>query len=175
MGVKKPIIGIVSGSTSDFPSLEDAMNALDELQIPYSLDVKSAHRLPNDMEIYAKDAGKKGLKVIIAAAGGAVDLTGMIAAHTIIPVIGLPIKSNDLNGMDSLLSMVQMPNGTPVGVMGIGRGKNAALYAAQILAISDKGLGERLMKFRERMGDSTRTNARKEILKKAKSHPYLSV
>ena len=175
MATRKAIIGIVSGSTSDFPSLEDAMNTLDELEIPYSLDVKSAHRLPNDMESYAKEARKKGLKVIIAAAGGAVDLTGMIAAHTILPVIGLPIRSNDLNGMDSLLSMVQMPTGVPVGVMGIGRGKNAALYAAQILAISENGLGERLMKFRERMRESTRIDSRKEILKKAKSHPYLSV
>ncbi len=175
MGARKPIIGIVSGSTSDFPPLEEAMSTLDELKIPYSLDVKSAHRLPDDMEKYAKQAREKGIRIIIAAAGGAVDLSGMIAAHTIIPVIGLPIKTKDLDGMDSLLSMVQMPSGIPVGVMGIGRGRNAALYAAQILAVSEKEIADRLIKYRKKMSDQTRTNSKKEIKKQAKSHKYLSV
>src|SRR3989304_4292768 len=144
---KKALVGVVSGSTSDFPTLEATLSTLDELEIPYSLDVKSAHRTPDDMEQYAKEAKQNGLKVIIAVAGGAVDLSGMIAAHTSLPVIGLPVKTSALNGVDSLYSMVQMPEGIPVAVVGIDRGKNAALYAARNLAGYSKDIEKRVIAY----------------------------
>jgi len=161
----KPLVGIVCGSTSDFEVVKPALRTLEALEIPYALDVKSAHRTPDDMTEYAKSAEEKGLKVIIACAGGAVDLSGMIAAYTILPVIGLPVKTQALGGVDSLYSMVQMPEGIPVGTMGIDRGKNAAIFAAEILAISDQMIREKLRSYRRDLASGTRNNAEAEIAK----------
>lgn len=175
MADRKPLVGVVCGSTSDFAALEDALKTLDELEISYTLDVKSAHRQPDDMAQYAKEAENKDLKVIIAAAGGAVDLSGMIAAYTILPVIGLPVRTSDLNGLDSLLSIVQMPNGIPVGTMGINRGKNAAIYAAEILALDDDTTRGRLRDYRNRSTSLTRIDAEKKIseIKKNGTHSHM--
>jgi len=157
------VVGIVCGSVSDFPAVEETMKTFDELAIPYSLDVKSAHRLPDDMRKYALEAEKKGYKVIVAAAGGAVDLSGMIASYTLLPVIGIPVKTSALSGLDSLYSMVQMPEGVPVGVMGIDRGRNAALFAAEILGVSDLDIRARLQRYRSELADKTRKDAAKTI------------
>ncbi len=174
MSKRKPLVGIVCGSTSDIIAIEDALKILDELEVPYTLDIKSAHRLPDDMIEYAKEAESRGLKVIIAAAGGAVGLSGMIAAYTILPVIGLPIKTSDLSGIDSLLSIVQMPNGVPVGTMGINRGKNAAIYAVEILALYDDAIRRRLRDYRVKAGSLTRVDAEKRISEiKSGTHPYM--
>jgi 5-(carboxyamino)imidazole ribonucleotide mutase len=159
----KALVGIVCGSTSDFETVKPALVTLDELRIPYSLDVKSAHRMPDDMVKYARGAERKGLRVIIACAGGAVDLSGMIAAYTILPVIGLPVKTSALGGIDSLYSMVQMPEGIPVGTMGIDRAKNAALYAAAIIATHDESVRERLRTYRANLTTTTRTEATKRV------------
>ena len=168
-------MGIVCGSVSDFPAMEETMKVLDELGIGYSVDVKSAHRLPDDMRRYAREAEKKGYRVIVAVAGGAVDLSGMIAAYTVLPVIGLPVKTSALSGVDSLYSMVQMPEGIPVAVVGIDRGKNAGLFAAEILANSDLKLRSKLRLYREKLAERTREKAKKDIgeLHKSRKHPGL--
>ncbi len=158
-------MGIVCGSTSDLETLKPTIQTLEELKIPYTLDVKSAHRLPDEMRSYAMTAEDRGYKVIIACAGGAVDLSGMIAAYTLIPVIGLPVKTSALGGIDSLYSMVQMPEGVPVGTMGIDRGRNAALFACEILGISNEEIRERLRSFRESMASRVRKEAQNEISK----------
>ena len=163
MAGKKALVGIVCGDTSDFETLKPALVTLDELRIPYSLDVKSAHRMPDDMVTYAREAERKVLRVIIACAGGAVDLSGMIAAYTILPVIGLPVKTSALGGIDSLYSMVQMPEGIPVGSDGIDRAKNAALYAAAIIATHDESVKERLRTYRANLTTTIRTEATKRI------------
>jgi phosphoribosylaminoimidazole carboxylase PurE protein len=157
------VVGIVCGSVSDFGTVDETMKTLDELGVTYSLDVKSAHRLPDDMREYAIEAEKRGYKVIIAAAGGAVDLSGMIAAYTLLPVIGLPVKTASLSGLDSLFSMVQMPEGVPVGVMGIERGKNAAIFAAEILGLGDPELRRKLQRYRAKLAERTRAEAAKTI------------
>ena len=162
---RHPLVGIVCGSVSDLDALKPTIQTLEELEIPYTLDVKSAHRLPDEMRNYAKTAEDKGYKAIIACAGGAVDLSGMIAAYTLVPVIGLPVKTSALGGIDSLYSMVQMPEGIPVGTMGIDRGKNAALFAAEILGTSNEKIKERLRSFRESMASRVREDAQNEISK----------
>jgi 5-(carboxyamino)imidazole ribonucleotide mutase len=154
--------------------VEETMKTLDELGVCYSLDVKSAHRLPDDMREYAIEAEERGYSVIIAAAGGAVDLSGMIAAYTLLPVIGLPVKTASLGGLDSLYSMVQMPEGVPVGVMGIERGKNAAIFAAEILGLGDPRLRERLRGYRRKLAERTRAEAAKTIGEVKKSKKNLS-
>jgi phosphoribosylaminoimidazole carboxylase PurE protein len=174
MPSRKPTVGIVCGSVSDFGTVEETMKTLDELGVSYSLDVKSAHRLPDEMREYALEAEKRGYKVIIAAAGGAVDLSGMIAAYTLLPVIGLPVKTAAMGGLDSLYSMVQMPEGVPVGVMGIERGKNAAIFAAEILGLGDSHLRERLEGYRERLAERTRVDAAKRIGEVRKSKKHIS-
>lgn len=158
-------IGVVCGSVSDFETLKPALQTLEEFDIQYTLNVRSAHRTPDDMREYALDAEKNGYKVIIACAGGAVDLSGMIAAYTLLPVIGLPVRTPALNGLDSLYSMVQMPEGIPVGVVGIDRGKNAALLAVEILAVSDSNIKEKLRSYRNNLTSKTRLDSRKEITK----------
>jgi 5-(carboxyamino)imidazole ribonucleotide mutase len=160
-----PLVGVVCGSVSDFETLKLTLETLEELKIPYSLDVKSAHRMPDDMREYARSAEEKGIKVIIACAGGAVDLSGMIAAYTILPVIGLPVKTSALNGVDSLYSMVQMPEGIPVGTVGIDRGKNAALFACEILATANDSIRQRLHVYRKNLTEKTRTDSGKSISK----------
>jgi phosphoribosylaminoimidazole carboxylase PurE protein len=139
-----PLVGIVGGSRSDFPVLEQAVAVLAELGVPCELRVVSAHRTPDHLFRYAETAGARGIRVIIAGAGGAAHLPGMLASKTLLPVIGVPIPTQHLGGLDSLLSIVQMPRGIPVATVAIGNADNAALLAAQILALSDPALAERL-------------------------------
>ena len=141
-----PLVGIVMGSDSDWPVMEAAAKALDEFEIPYEVDVVSAHRMPREMIAYGENAAERGLKVIIAGAGGAAHLPGMLASVTPLPVIGVPVPLKYLDGMDSLLSIAQMPGGVPVGTLAIGRAGavNAGLLAAAILALSDPALAARL-------------------------------
>ncbi len=150
MTQRSPVVGIIMGSKSDAPTLRHAWEMLDNLDVPYEKRVVSAHRMPDQMFRYAEEAEGRGLRVIIAGAGGAAHLPGMIAAKTLIPVLGVPILSHALHGVDSLLSIVQMPGGIPVGTLAIGDAgaKNAALLAAQILALHDPALRERLQQFR---------------------------
>jgi len=145
-----PVVGIVGGSRSDFPTLEVAVAILDELGVRSELKVVSAHRTPDRLFRYAEEAAGRGIRVIIAGAGGAAHLPGMLAAKTVLPVIGVPIPTEHLGGLDSLLSIVQMPRGVPVATVGIGNATNAGLLAASILAISDEGLAERLAAWRQR-------------------------
>jgi 5-(carboxyamino)imidazole ribonucleotide mutase len=148
---ERPVVGVIGGSRSDFPVLEQAGALLTELGIPFELRVISAHRTPALMTDYARSAADRGLRVIIAGAGGAAHLPGMVAAQTLLPVIGLPIALSTLDGLDSLLSIVQMPRGVPVATVAIGNGENAALLAARILALDDAGLRDRLAAHRERL------------------------
>ena len=143
-----PLVGIVGGSRSDFPILEKAMALLERLAVPCELRVVSAHRTPDHLFRYAETAAARGIRVIVAGAGGAAHLPGMIAAKTSLPVIGVPIPTEHLGGLDSLLSIVQMPRGIPVATVAIGNAENAALLAAAILALSDEGLAARLAEFR---------------------------
>ncbi|EIO5737814.1 5-(carboxyamino)imidazole ribonucleotide mutase [Listeria monocytogenes] len=144
------VIGVIMGSTSDWDTMKKACDVLDELEIAYEKKVVSAHRTPDLMFQYAEQARERGLKLIIAGAGGAAHLPGMVAAKTTLPVIGVPIKSKALNGMDSLLSIVQMPGGVPVATVAIGESGavNAGLLAAQILSITDDAITNRLEKRR---------------------------
>jgi len=137
----RPVVGIVMGSDSDWPVMEQAALALDELGIPYEADVVSAHRMPAEMIEYGRTAADRGLRVVIAGAGGAAHLPGMLASVTVLPVIGVPVPLKHLDGMDSLLSIVQMPAGIPVATVSIGGARNAGLLAARILA-SDPSAGE---------------------------------
>jgi phosphoribosylaminoimidazole carboxylase PurE protein len=146
MAAPVPVVGIVMGSASDWPSLEPAANLLQEWDIGVEVSVASAHRSPHQAQAYAREASGRGLKVIIAAAGAAAHLAGVLAAETTLPVIGVPIPSSSLQGLDSLLSTVQMPAGVPVATMALGApgAKNAAILAAQILALSEPRLQEKL-------------------------------
>ncbi len=150
MNTASPRVGIVMGSRSDWDTLEKAAHLLDELGIPYETRVVSAHRTPDLMFEYAGGAAGRGLKAIIAGAGGAAHLPGMIAAKTRLPVLGVPVKSRALNGLDSLLSIVQMPKGVPVATFAIGTAgaANAALFAAALLAVEDAGVAKRLEAWR---------------------------
>jgi 5-(carboxyamino)imidazole ribonucleotide mutase len=147
---KTPVIGVVMGSRSDWETMRHAAETLDALAIPHEVTVVSAHRTPGWLYDYAKSAASRGLRVIIAGAGGAAHLPGMVAAITHLPVLGVPVESRVLKGLDSLLSIVQMPAGVPVGTLAIGiaGAKNAALLAAAILATTDPGLSRRLRSFR---------------------------
>ena len=133
-------VAIIMGSDSDWPTMEAAANVLDDFGISYTAEVVSAHRMPDEMAEFAKSATKNGYKVIIAGAGGAAHLPGMVASLTVLPVIGVPVALEKLEGMDSLLSIVQMPAGIPVATVGIGNAKNAGILAARILATSDSAL-----------------------------------
>ena len=150
MTVAKPVVGIIMGSRSDWPTLKAAASILDTLKVPYETRVVSAHRTPKRLYSYAASAQKRGLKVIIAGAGGAAHLPGMTASMTVLPVLGVPIESRTLKGLDSLLSINQMPAGVPVGTLAIGEAgaTNAGLLAAQILALGDKKLAARIAAFR---------------------------
>jgi len=148
-----PVVGVVGGSRSDFPILEKATALLEMLDITCELKVVSAHRSPDHLFRYAEGATARGLRVIIAGAGGAAHLPGMLASKTLLPVIGVPIPTKHLGGLDSLLSIVQMPRGIPVATVAIGNAENAALLAAEILALGDPALGERLAAYR---ADQTR-------------------
>jgi phosphoribosylaminoimidazole carboxylase PurE protein len=139
-----PLVGIIMGSDSDLPTMQPAADALDEFGIPYELEVVSAHRTPKRMFDYAQSARARGLRLIIAGAGGAAHLPGMVASLTPLPVIGVPVESHALKGMDSLLSIVQMPKGVPVATVAIGNGRNAGLLAVRILATTDPALAGQL-------------------------------
>ena len=141
-------VGIVGGSRSDFPVLEKAAALLTELGVANELRVVSAHRTPDLLYRYAEEASRRGIEVIIAGAGGAAHLPGMLAAKTIVPVIGVPIPTQHLGGLDSLLSIVQMPRGVPVATVAIGNAENAAILAAEILALGDPALRERVVAYR---------------------------
>ena len=143
-------VGVIMGSTSDYEVMQDACKILDEFGVSYEKKVVSAHRTPDLMYEYAKGAKDRGLKVIIAGAGGAAHLPGMVSAMTIIPVIGVPVKSRALNGLDSLLSIVQMPGGVPCLTVAINQAKNAALSAIAILALSDEKLSLKLQEYRQK-------------------------
>ena len=151
-----PLVGIIMGSQSDWPTLRAASILLDELGVAHERHIVSAHRTPDRLYAYAKGAAKKGLKVIIAGAGGAAHLPGMTASMTMLPVLGVPVESKALKGMDSLLSIVQMPGGVPVATFAIGESgaKNAALHAAAILALSDKKLAKKLETWRARQTEN---------------------
>jgi phosphoribosylaminoimidazole carboxylase PurE protein len=144
-------VGIVMGSDSDLPVMEEAAKILDRFGIPYEMTISSAHRAPKRTAAYAEQAKSRGLKVLIAGAGGAAHLAGVLAAETPLPVIGVPIDSSPLQGMDALLATVQMPGGVPVATMAIGRvgARNAGILAAQILALSDAALAEKLVEYKQ--------------------------
>ena len=146
----RPAVGVVGGSRSDFPTLEAAVAVLKELGVHSELKVVSAHRTPDRLFRYAEEAAGRGIRVIVAGAGGAAHLPGMLAAKTTLPVIGVPIPTQHLGGLDSLLSIVQMPRGIPVATVAIGNAMNAGLLAAEILALMDDALAKRLRAWRDR-------------------------
>jgi len=145
----EPVVGIVMGSDSDWPVMEAAAKALEEFGIPFEADVVSAHRMPEEMLAYGTDAAGRGLRVIIAGAGGAAHLPGMLAAVTPLPVIGVPVPLKQLDGLDSLLSIVQMPAGVPVATVAVGGARNAGLLAVRILASADPELLAKVRDFQE--------------------------
>lgn len=147
----QPLVGVIMGSKSDWETMRNACEILESFEVPYEKRVVSAHRTPAWMNEYATTAQSRGIKIIIAGAGGAAHLPGMVASQTTLPVLGVPVKSRALNGLDSLLSIVQMPGGIPVGTLAIGDAgaKNAGLLAVRILATTDTDLRERLAKFQE--------------------------
>ncbi len=162
MSTRQPKVLIIMGSDSDLPIMEEAERILKEFKIPYDITITSAHRSPDRTVKLTRDAEKKGIEVIIAGAGAAAHLAGVIAAHTILPVIGVPIDSSPLKGIDALFSTVQMPPGIPVATMAIGKAgaKNAAILAAQILRTKNSGLTKTLRSYKKKMAE--------EVLRKAK-------
>jgi 5-(carboxyamino)imidazole ribonucleotide mutase len=155
MASGSPLVGLIMGSQSDWRTLRAAAQLLEELGIPHEARIVSAHRTPDRLYAYARSAAERGLKVIVAGAGGAAHLPGMTASMTNLPVLGVPVESEALKGMDSLLSIVQMPGGVPVATFAIGEAgaRNAALHAAAILALSDPGIAERLETWRRRQSE----------------------
>jgi phosphoribosylaminoimidazole carboxylase PurE protein len=150
---RNPLVGIVMGSDSDLPIMKEAARLLEELNVPYEMQIASAHRTPDRAAEYARTAAERGLRVIVAGAGGAFHLAGVVAAHTSLPVIAVPLASSPLAGLDALLAAVQMPGGVPVGVMAVGKAGavNAGIFAAQILATSDRALTGRLTQYKEKL------------------------
>jgi 5-(carboxyamino)imidazole ribonucleotide mutase len=163
----EPLVGIVMGSDSDWSVMKEASDALDEFGIAHEVDVLSAHRMPQEMLAYGDAAAGRGLKVIIAGAGGAAHLPGMLASVTTLPVIGVPVPLALLDGLDSLLSIVQMPAGVPVATVSIGGARNAGLLAVRVLATADAELQERMAKFQLALGDKAR--AKGEALRRRRS------
>lgn len=159
----KPRVGIVMGSDSDLPLLQETVQILERFEIPFELTVASAHRSPARIRAWVRDLEAKGAEVIIAAAGGAAHLPGVVAAETVLPVIGIPVPTLYLNGTDSLYSIVQMPAGVPVACMAIGKGGavNAALLAAQMLALHDSGLQNRLRQYKQELAQGVEKKAAK--------------
>ncbi|HWR01580.1 MAG TPA: 5-(carboxyamino)imidazole ribonucleotide mutase [Chlorobaculum sp.] len=151
-----PVVGIIMGSDSDFDIMKEAADVFEEFGVTFEISVISAHRTPGDLETYATSAQERGLKVIVAGAGGAAHLPGVTAAMTVLPVIGVPIFSRKLSGQDSLYSIVQMPAGIPVATVGIDNARNAALLAVQMLAIGDEKLMTALKAFRVRLAEASR-------------------
>lgn len=149
-----PLVGIIMGSKSDMPAMEACTAQLEEFGVLYELVIASAHRSPAKVHEWASSAADRGLKVIIAAAGKAAHLGGVVAAYTPLPIVGVPMKTSDLGGMDSLLSMVQMPSGVPVACVAIGGAKNAAIYATQILGASMPEWREKIVAFKQQMAEA---------------------
>ncbi len=160
MRTSSPLVGIIMGSDSDWPTLSASAEVCAEFGVVCETRVVSAHRTPDDMARYGRGAHGRGLKVIIAGAGGAAHLPGMIASHTPLPVIGVPVQSKALQGLDSLLSIVQMPSGVPVATVAIGGGRNAGLLAIQILATVDRDLLARLLAYKKRIAAESRAKNR---------------
>ncbi len=148
---EQPLVGIVMGSDSDWPTMEAAALALAEFGVPYEADVVSAHRMPEEMVRYGREAHTRGLRAIVAGAGGAAHLPGMLAAVTPLPVIGVPVPLRYLDGLDSLLSIVQMPAGVPVATVAVGNARNAGLLTVRILAAADPALQDRMIAFQEEL------------------------
>jgi 5-(carboxyamino)imidazole ribonucleotide mutase len=155
-----PKVGVIMGSDSDLPVMEEALQVLDDFEIPYEVRILSAHRSPEETSSYARSCAERGLKVVIAAAGWAAHLAGILAAETILPVIGIPVNSSPLQGFDALLATVQMPPGIPVATMAIGKGgaRNAALFAVQILALQEPALSRKLQLFKVKMSEDVVVN-----------------
>lgn len=149
-----PLVGIIMGSKSDLPAMEACTKQLEEFGVPYELVIASAHRAPAKVHEWASTAAERGIRVIIAAAGKAAHLGGVVAAYTPLPIVGVPMKTSDLGGMDSLLSMVQMPSGVPVACVAIGGAKNAAIYATQILGATDPAWRDVIVRFKEQMAEA---------------------
>jgi 5-(carboxyamino)imidazole ribonucleotide mutase len=166
---EKPLVSIVMGSDSDWPTMEAASQILEDFSIAHETDVVSAHRMPQAMLDFAKNAQARGIKVIIAGAGGAAHLPGMIASATSLPVIGVPVPLSQLDGMDSLLSIVQMPSGVPVATVGIGNSKNAGLLAVKILATSDAALTEKMNSFMQDL--ESQAKAKGEVVRRKRQTP----
>ena len=150
----QPLVGIIMGSKSDLPTMEACTKQLEELGVPYELGIASAHRNPAKVHEWASTAADRGLKVIIAAAGKAAHLGGVVAAYTPLPIIGVPMKTSDLGGLDSLLSMVQMPSGVPVACVAINGAKNAAIYATQILGATLPEYRQKMVDFKQQMAEA---------------------
>ncbi|HYO39956.1 MAG TPA: 5-(carboxyamino)imidazole ribonucleotide mutase [Nocardioidaceae bacterium] len=155
-----PVVGVVMGSDSDWPTMKASTEALEEFGVPFEADVVSAHRMPEEMLGYGREAAGRGLRVIVAGAGGAAHLPGMLAAVTPLPVIGVPVAGRHLDGLDSLLSIVQMPSGVPVATVAVGGARNAGLLAVRILAASDEALRARMTGFQAELRDSAREKGR---------------
>ncbi|NSC22085.1 5-(carboxyamino)imidazole ribonucleotide mutase [Streptomyces albus subsp. chlorinus] len=156
-----PLVGIVMGSDSDWPVMEEAAKALDDFEVPYEVDVVSAHRMPREMVAYGEDAADRGLKAVIAGAGGAAHLPGMLASVTPLPVIGVPVPLKYLDGMDSLLSIVQMPAGVPVATVSVGGARNAGLLAVRMLAAHDEELRARMRDFQQELNEQATEKGRR--------------
>ncbi|MBC7712732.1 MAG: 5-(carboxyamino)imidazole ribonucleotide mutase [Rhizobacter sp.] len=162
----KPVVAVIMGSQSDWPTMKEACDVLDAFGIPYEKQILSAHRTPDEMRSFAIGARTAGLKVIIAGAGGAAHLPGMTAAYTTLPVIGVPVQSKILSGVDSLYSIVQMPKGIPVATVAIGNASNAGILAVQILSIEDSKLAVKIETFRQRQSQDVKES--NKVLKKQK-------
>jgi len=154
----KPVISVIMGSRSDLPTMGETLTVLKDNRVPFEVNVLSAHRTPNEVSRFAKGARSRGIKVIIAGAGGAAHLAGVIASHTTVPVIGVPMDTKALRGIDSLLSIVQMPSGVPVATVAIGKAgaKNAALLALQIISLTDKRVEKRLAGLKKKMAKAVK-------------------
>lgn len=157
----KPLVSIIMGSDSDLPVMKNAALMLEKFGIDFELTIISAHRTPKEMVEFAEKADERGIEVIIAGAGGAAHLPGMVASITTLPVIGVPVKSSNLNGEDSLLSIVQMPGGVPVATVSINGAKNAGILAAQILGVKDKNIRVKVKEYKKEMHNEVRNKARK--------------
>jgi 5-(carboxyamino)imidazole ribonucleotide mutase len=151
----KPVVGVIMGSDSDLPVMNEAVKVLEEFSIPYEVKIVSAHRTPRYMAEYGSTAYERGIKVIIAGAGGAAHLPGMTASYSPLPVIGVPVKAKSLEGLDSLLSIVQMPGGVPVAAVGINQAKNAGLLAVQILAASSIDILQKMIAYKKKLEDES--------------------
>ncbi|AXX94194.1 5-(carboxyamino)imidazole ribonucleotide mutase [Arcobacter ellisii] len=159
--MKKPLVGIIMGSDSDLPVMKEAAKMCEYFGIEYEVSVVSAHRTPQRLFKYSKEADKRGIRVIIAGAGGAAHLPGMVASITPLPVIGVPVKTSSLEGMDSLLSIVQMPGGVPVATVAINNAKNAGILAAQILGVKDKEIRKKIKDYKKEMKEEVEKKAEK--------------